>query len=63
MLIEKLHMLVYYSVSKEHKVSWLKQWNEFRVMKEAKKFPKHGFSNIQFDKWLHKGNILVPSKP
>jgi hypothetical protein len=40
MLIEKLQMLVYSFVSKEHKVSWLQQWNEYKVFREAKKFPK-----------------------
>jgi hypothetical protein len=40
MLIEKLHMFMYSSVSKEHKVFSLKQWNESKVLREAKKFPK-----------------------
>jgi hypothetical protein len=44
-------------MSKEQKVVWLRQWNEFRVLKGAKKFPKQGFSNIQFDKWLHKATF------
>lgn len=32
---------------------WAKQWNKLGVFKEAKKFPKYGFLNSQFDKWLH----------
>jgi len=47
-------MFKYSFVIKEHKVAWLKQWNEFGVMREAKKFPKQGFSDVQFDKQLHK---------
>jgi hypothetical protein len=27
-----------------------KQWNELNVLKEAKKFPMQGFSDIQVDK-------------
>jgi hypothetical protein len=33
-------MFVYSSMSKEQKVPWLRQWNESKVLKEAKKFPK-----------------------
>jgi hypothetical protein len=29
-------------------------WNEFIVLKEAKKIPKPNFFDSQFDKWLHK---------
>jgi hypothetical protein len=43
MFTEKLQMLVYSYVNKETKNSWLRQWNEFGVLKEAKKFPKQGF--------------------
>ncbi len=39
MLIEKIQMLMYSTISKEYKVSWLKQWNESKVLKESKKFP------------------------
>jgi len=34
---------MYSFVSKEEKVAWLRQWNEFGVLREANKFPKHGF--------------------
>jgi hypothetical protein len=34
------------------------QWNKFEVLKEAKKFPKKGFSNVQFDEWVAQGNIF-----
>jgi hypothetical protein len=50
MFIEKLQMLVYSFVSKEEKVVWLKQWNEYGVRRGPKKFPKQGFSNVQFNK-------------
>jgi len=45
MFIENFQMPMYSSVSKEEKVTWLKQWNESRVLREANKFPKHGFLN------------------
>ncbi len=38
-------MLVYVFFIKEQKVAWLRQWNEFGVLRKAKKFPKQGFSN------------------
>jgi hypothetical protein len=44
-------------MNKEQNVIWLKQLNEFGVLKGAKKFRKQGFSNIQFDKWLHKATF------
>jgi hypothetical protein len=50
-------MLMYFSMSEEKKVSWLRQWNEFGILREAKNFPKLGFSNVQFDKWLHKATF------
>ncbi len=40
MFTKKLQMFVYSSMSKEQKVPWLRQWNESKVLKEAKKFPK-----------------------
>jgi hypothetical protein len=44
MFTEKLQLLVYSFVNKEKNGYWLRQWNEYGVLKEAKKFPKHGFS-------------------
>jgi hypothetical protein len=32
-------------------------WNEYVVLREAKKFPKPRFFNSQFDKWLHKATF------
>jgi hypothetical protein len=54
MLTKKLQMLAYSCVTLEHKLPWFKKWNELSVLREAKKFPKQGFPNEQFDKWLHK---------
>ncbi len=50
-------MLAYSCVIPQHKLSWLKTWNEFNVFKETKKFPKQGFLDKQFDKWLHKATF------
>jgi len=47
-------MLACTHVTNEQKVSLLKIWNQSNVLKEAKKFPKQGFLNGAFDKWLHK---------
>jgi hypothetical protein len=47
---EKLHMLTSTHVTNEQKVLWLKLWNQSSVLKEARKIPKHGFSNGTFDK-------------
>jgi hypothetical protein len=52
-----MKMLASSIVSNEQKVSWLMNWNEFSVLKEAKKFPKQGFSNSTFDGWLHKATF------
>jgi len=57
MFMEKLQMLIYHFINGEQKLAWLKQWNEFGVSKEAKKFPKQGFLESQFDKWLHKATF------
>jgi hypothetical protein len=50
-------MLTSTMVMNEQKISWLKLWNQFDVLKEATKFPKHGFLDGTFDKWLHKANF------
>jgi hypothetical protein len=57
MFIEKLQMLACTQVSNEHKVSWLKLWNQFGVLEEVVKFPKQGFSDGTFDKCLHKATF------
>ncbi len=59
MLIEKLYMFVYSCISTKHKLSWFRMWNEFVVFWKAKKFSKFGFSDSQFDKWLHKANFWL----
>lgn len=43
MLIEKFQMLVSAYVSNKQKSLWLKHWNQFEVLFESQKFPKHGF--------------------
>jgi len=53
MLIKKLQMLTYSYVLVEQKLLWLKMWNEFIVLQEAKNFVKLKFLNSQFNKWLH----------
>jgi hypothetical protein len=45
MLIEKLQMFAYSCIPTEQKLSWLRMWNDYVVIKEAKKFPKLDFSN------------------
>jgi hypothetical protein len=57
MLIEKLQTLTYSFILVEHKLSWLKMWNEYVVLQEVKKIPKPEYSNSQFDKWLHKATF------
>jgi hypothetical protein len=59
MFIKKLQMLAYSCVIPQQQLSWLKTWNELNVLREAKKFPKQGFSVQQFDKWLHKAIFLA----
>ncbi len=54
MFTEKLYMLISTHVANEQKVLWLKLWNQSNVLKETRKFSKHGFSNGTFDKWLYK---------
>jgi len=53
MLTKKLQMLAFAYVTNEH-VYWLKLWNQYGVLKGATKFPKQGFLDGTFDKWLHK---------
>jgi hypothetical protein len=50
-------MLTYYYFSAEHKLSSLKMWNEFVVLRKAKKIPKPGFFDSQFNKWLYKATL------
>jgi hypothetical protein len=57
LLTKKLHMLIFAHVTNEYKVLWLKLWNQSIVLKEARKFPKHGFSNETFDKWFYKATF------
>ncbi len=45
MSIKKLQMLTYSCVLAKQKLSWLRMSNESIILKEAKKFPKFGFSN------------------
>jgi hypothetical protein len=57
MFTKKLQMLAFSCVTPRQKLSWFKKWNELNVLREAKKFPKQGFSDEQFDKWLHKATF------
>jgi hypothetical protein len=57
MLTKKLEMLAFALVTNEQKVFWLKLWNQSNVLRETTKFPKHGFSDGTFDKWLHKATF------
>jgi len=54
-------MFEYSSISKEHKVDWLKQWNEFGVLREAKKIPKAGLLRCSIRQMVAQGTILAPS--
>jgi hypothetical protein len=54
---KKLRMLTSTHVTNEQKVLWLKLWNQSSVLREAIKFPKHGFSNGTFDKWFYKATF------
>jgi hypothetical protein len=38
-------------MSNEKKVLWLKQRNQFSIMKEAQKFPKVDLLDVIFEKW------------
>jgi len=59
MLTKKSQMLASLAISNEQEVLWLMQWNKSNVFREAKKFPKQGFSNFMFDKWLHKATFCL----
>ncbi len=59
MFIEKLQMLASAQVTNEQKVSR----NQSNVLKEAKKFPKQGFLDGTFDKWLHKTTFWFQVNP
>jgi hypothetical protein len=47
-------MLISACVNTYHKCFWLRQWNQYGVLKEAQKFPKQGFPDATFDKRLHR---------
>jgi hypothetical protein len=51
---EKLWMLVTSAMSPTMKVKWLQRWNQSATLREALKFPKPGFNDSMFPKWLHK---------
>jgi hypothetical protein len=57
MLTKKLQMLTFAHVMNEQKVFRLKLLNQSSVLKEAAKFPKHGFLDGTFDKWFHKATF------
>jgi hypothetical protein len=59
MLIEKLQMLMYSFMNKEYKVFWLRQWNEFGMLKGV---PKTWFLGRSIRQMVAQGNILVTSK-
>jgi hypothetical protein len=54
MFIEKFQILVLTCVTTDHKLFWLKQWNQFGVLRGVQKFPKQGFLVAMFDKWFHR---------
>jgi hypothetical protein len=49
MFTKKLQMLTFAHVMNEQKVSWLKFLIQSNVLREASKFPKHGFLDGTFD--------------
>jgi hypothetical protein len=52
-------MLMYFFMSKEEIVFWLRQCNKCGVPKGTKKFPKQGFSNAQFDKGCTRQDFAI----
>jgi hypothetical protein len=50
-------MLVFACVSNEQELQCLKTWNQSGVLCETQKFPKQGFCDSIFDKWLPKATF------
>ena len=51
---EKLWMLATSAMDTSMKINWLERWNSSPTLREALKFPKPKFSDLDFPKWLHK---------
>jgi hypothetical protein len=51
---EKLWMLATSAMDISMKIKWLERWNKSPSLREALKFPKPKFSDIDFPEWLHK---------
>jgi len=51
---EKLLMLATSAMDTSIKIKWLEKWNKSLSFREAFKFPKSKFNDINFSKWLHK---------
>ena len=51
---EKLWMLATSAMDTSMKIKWLERWNNSLALREALKFPKPKFNDIEFPKWLHK---------
>jgi hypothetical protein len=43
------------AMSPTMKVKWLQRWNQSATLRETLKFPKPGFNDSMFPKWLYKG--------
>ena len=51
---EKLWMLATSAMDTSMKIKWLERWNNSPTLREALKFPKPKFNDIDFPPWLHK---------
>jgi hypothetical protein len=51
---EKLWMLATSAMDTSLKIKWLERWNNSHALREALKFPKPKFNDIDFFRWLHK---------
>jgi hypothetical protein len=51
---EKLWSMATSAMHPNQKVKWLERWNKSTSFREAQKFPKPGFNDVEFAQWLHK---------
>ena len=51
---EKLWALAVSAMQPSQKVKWLERWNKSASFRETQKFPKPGFNDADFVRWLHK---------
>ena len=54
MIQEKLWMLTTSAIDTSMTIKWLERWNSSPALREALKFYKPKFNDIEFPKWLHK---------